>query len=183
MHPFPTHLDPDLILVISSKYHDDRHHRVARPRSRDRMTSLLQSDSICALESVTHALIRLLTQTTRGHHHAQINLSSQLWVLFLMLLVSMSPNSCSAGACTNSNPHVSASVRACVLCDQSVTNQAKKFCICMTKSQAERLIRGRLIGLRRQMATRLFECLCACVCLLTQTLNPTLILLNPLSQP
>ena len=47
--------------------------------------------------SVTHALIRLQVQTRR-HQHAQIHLSSELWILFLMLLVSISPNSCSGGA-------------------------------------------------------------------------------------
>ena len=46
------------------------------------------------------------TQTTRQsktmHHHAKIRLPSQLWILFLMLFISISPNPCS-GACVNAH--------------------------------------------------------------------------------
>ena len=46
----------------------------------------------------THTLRQMHTDRNshaRGNKHGQINLSSQLWVLFLMIFISMSPNSCS----------------------------------------------------------------------------------------
>ena len=82
------------------------HHRIAHLVPRDCLASI-QSGS-CARGSVTHALIlvRLHRCThTRRHQHTQNNLSSQLWVLFLMLIISISPNSCSGGACENAHPH------------------------------------------------------------------------------
>ena len=46
----------------------------------------------------THTLRQMHTDRNshaRGNKHGQMNLSSQLWVLFLMIFISMSPNSCS----------------------------------------------------------------------------------------
>ena len=43
----------------------------------------------------TRALAQMHT-----HQHTQINLSSRLWILFLMLLISIPPNSCN-GRCAN----------------------------------------------------------------------------------
>ena len=40
---------------------------------------------------------RLAQMHTCEHPHAQMNLSSQLWILFLLLLISISPNSCRGG--------------------------------------------------------------------------------------
>ena len=36
--------------------------------------------------------------------HAQIRLPSRLWILFIIILVNISPNSCSSGACANTHP-------------------------------------------------------------------------------
>ena len=73
-------------------------HRIAITRSHDCMTG-------CARGSVTHALIRshtgIRTYTEAICQHEQNRLPSGLWVLFLMLLVGMSPNSCSGGECAN----------------------------------------------------------------------------------
>ena len=38
------------------------------------------------------------TATHVAHHHAQVNVCSQVWMLFLVLLIVTSPNSCSGGA-------------------------------------------------------------------------------------
>ena len=82
--------------------HYCRHHRVARLRSPGSLASLQQSS--CAHESVTRDNTALPLQLTCIHCSydvitslTQINLSCQLWILFLTLLVSISPNSCSGG--------------------------------------------------------------------------------------
>ena len=94
--------------------------RIAILRSQDCTRSLLSG---CARGSVTHGLIpsahrdtqidtdthtyrhaHIQTQRTKAiHQHAQIRLSSRLWILFLMLLVSMLPNCCSGGACASAH--------------------------------------------------------------------------------
>ena len=108
--------------------HQHYHRRVAGLTARNCMTSL-QSRS-CACESVTHdyVLYLYLCMYTiyglytpcvvtgrmtpirvpvhvhiRRHQHAQINLSSQLWILFLVVLISISPNPCSGGTLANAN--------------------------------------------------------------------------------
>ena len=51
---------------------------------------------------VSNACTHMLTQIlTRRHRHAQIIFSSQLWILSIMLLISISPNSCRGGACAD----------------------------------------------------------------------------------
>merc|ERR1719326_967993 len=49
---------------------------------------------------------------TRTHQHAQI--SSKLWILFLMLLISMSPNSCRGAFLPRSRPELKRAVSACL---------------------------------------------------------------------
>ena len=94
-----------LTLTSTSLYY--HHHRVAHPTSRDCacMTSLLQSGSICRRESVTQCThTRTQKHIYCMHQHAQKNLSSQHWILFLTLLISISPNYCHGGACANAHP-------------------------------------------------------------------------------
>ena len=58
--------------------------------------TLTHSDT--QLDTDTHAeTIKAIPQ------HAQIRLPSRFWILFLMLLVSTSPHSCSGGACANAH--------------------------------------------------------------------------------
>ena len=47
----------------------------------------------------SYTLHRCTCNHTRRHRHTQINLSSHCWILFLMLLTSISPVTCT-GACT-----------------------------------------------------------------------------------
>ena len=96
---------PSSKLASGHQHHD---YRAARLEPRDSIISLKVHS--CARESVTHVythcipvqvvrmtLIRL-HRYTRRHERVQIGLSSQLGFLFLTLLVSISPNSCSCGA-------------------------------------------------------------------------------------
>ena len=89
------HLTLTTTSLLSSN-HWQRHQRVARPRFRGCL-ALLQSGS-CVHGSITHAHIRLHRYTrryTRRHQHAQMDLSLTLWILFLLLLINISPSSCS----------------------------------------------------------------------------------------
>ena len=87
-------------------YHNRR--RIAIPRFRDYMYMRLLKSG-CARWSVTHALIprahtyrmridKEKIQEKSARRHEQNRLPSRIWMLFCVLLVSMSPNSCS-GAC------------------------------------------------------------------------------------
>ena len=92
-------LEPSLTIVVV--YPLTSHHRLARLRSRHCMTSLPSGS--CARGSVTHKLIRL-PRYRCIYQHTQTGLSSQLRILLLMLVISMSPNSCSGGACAHAHP-------------------------------------------------------------------------------
>ena len=48
-----------------------------------------------------HRALMRLRKGTHTHQYAQIKLPSELWILFLVVLISISPNFCSGGACTN----------------------------------------------------------------------------------
>ena len=50
----------------------------------------------------THTQTKTPRQRKQIHQHAKIRLPSQLWVLFPMLFISISPNPCS-GACVNAH--------------------------------------------------------------------------------
>ena len=53
------------------------------------------------------AKVNTRTHNIQTHNqHAQMNLSSELWVLLLMLLISTSPDSCSGGECANAHTNL-----------------------------------------------------------------------------
>ena len=84
------HFDPQ-----PHNYHANRHHQCRRfaPMGFQEIMTSLQNGS-CAPESVTHARIRFHRRKHKVvHQHAQIRFPSHLRILFLMALISMSPNS------------------------------------------------------------------------------------------